>query len=288
LKTVLRWIGYLVGAVVALIVILIAGVYFNYNRILNTVQPNPVPQMTVSSTPALVARGAYMAAAMPGCGGCHSSNPAANPPVLDGGKIDAAPLAVFYPPNLTPGGPLKDWSDGEVVRAIREGVGKDGKPLLLMPSHNLKNLSDEDVQALVAYLRSQPAVSTPTPEHNVMFLGVMLIGSGQFPPSNQPSVASVTAPPMAPTAEYGRYLVNATDCRDCHGPKLDGTGTPPGPPPGPSLVIVKGWTEEQFIKTIREGVDPSGHQLSDEMPWKEYGRATDNDLKAIYAYLRSL
>jgi mono/diheme cytochrome c family protein len=77
-------------------------------------------------------------------------------------------------------------------------------------------------------------------------------------------------------------------CRTCHGPALDAQNIPEGPPPGPNLRVVKGWSKEQFLRAIREGVDPSGKRLSEEMPWREYGRGTDDDLRAIYAYLKSL
>ena len=82
---------------------------------------------------------------------------------------------------MTPGGPLKDWSDGEIVRAIREGLDRDGRPLLIMPSDAFHHLSDDDVQNLVAYLRSQPAVQHATPARDMNLLGLILVGAGLFP-----------------------------------------------------------------------------------------------------------
>jgi mono/diheme cytochrome c family protein len=201
---------------------------------------------------------------------------------------DLEPLGKFYGPNLTPGGHLKDWSDGEIVRAIREGISKDGRPLIVMPSLNFKNMPDEDVEAVVAYLRSQPAVEGEKPRSEPNFLATMLLGSGQVALSNQPPVRDVKGPPRGPTAEYGKYLATIGDCFVCHGAALDGQGQPMGAPKGPSLRIVKGWTEEQFFRTFREGVDPSGHQLADTMPWKQYGRGTDEDLKALYEFLKTV
>jgi mono/diheme cytochrome c family protein len=78
----------------------------------------------------------------------------------------------------------------------------------------------------------------------------------------------VAAPPKGPTVEYGQYIVSFQDCRDCHG--KDFTGGKPPAPVGPDLHLIKGWTQEQFIKTIRTGVDPSGHQLKPTMPWQTY------------------
>ncbi len=105
--------------------------------------------------------------------------------------------------------------------------------------------------------------------------------------SVQPPVRDVTAPPRGPTAAYGGYLVETSGCTACHGPLLDGQNIPPGPPPGPSLRVVQGWTEAQFIRTLREGVDPTGHQLAETMPWRQFGRGTDDDLRALYAYLQT-
>jgi mono/diheme cytochrome c family protein len=115
-----------------------------------------------------------------------------------------------------------------------------------------------------------------------------LIGTARIPLSSQAPVGSVTSAPRGPTVEYGAHLADIGGCRTCHGPALDAQNIPQGPPPGPSLRVVKGWTEEQFLRTLREGVDPSGKRLSEQMPWRQYGRGTDDDLRAIYAYLKSL
>lgn len=157
-----------------------------------------------------------------------------------------------------------------------------------MPSAEYRHLSDEDARAIVAYLRSQPAVSTEAMPRRLTLLGTMLVGAGLFELSDQAPVQGVTAPPRGPTAEYGAYLTDVSGCRTCHGPALDAQDIREGPPPGPNLRVVKGWTEKQFVRTMREGIDPSGRRLSDAMPWREYGRGTDDDLRALYVYLRSL
>src|SRR5262245_23556798 len=259
-------------------------VYLNGQRQLNQPFDNPVPNVTVASTPEQVARGHYLVRSFGGCVGCHASNLSADPPLLDGRHLDdLAALGDFYGPNLTPGR-LSSWSDGEIVRAIREGVSQDGRGLMIMPSENFRHLSDADVQAIVAFLRSQPAVQTETPPLEPNFLGAMLLGSGQVGSTRQPPVGSVGAPPRGPSAEYGAYLVSVAGCGACHGANLDGENIPAGPPKGPSLRTVKGWTEQQFIQALRTGMTPPGHQLSDLMPWKEYGQGTDDDLRALYAF----
>jgi mono/diheme cytochrome c family protein len=239
----------------------------------------------VAAAPEQIERGKHLATVS--CAACHSPN---GELPLSGGKNLAQdtglPLGDLYPPNLTPAGELTGWSDGEILRAIREGVHKSGRPLLVMPAQNLRNLSDEDVQAVVAYLRSQPAVQHETPPMNPSLLAVILTGAGIVEFNVRPVTGPVIAPPKGPTKEYGQYIVSFQDCRDCHGKDLTG-GKPPAPV-GPSLRVIAGWTQEQFIKTIRTGVDPSGHALKEVMPWKTYAKMDDIELAAVYAYLHDL
>jgi mono/diheme cytochrome c family protein len=186
---------------------------------------------------------------------------------------------------------LKDWSDGEIIRAVREGIHKNGRPLVIMPADAFHNLSDADVQALVAYLRSQPAVQHDTPEINVSVIGALVIATGAPLQTNQPPITQpIVAPAPGVTVEYGKHLASIMGCQSCHGADLAG-GTPGfGPPPGPNLtVLVPKWSEADFLKTLKTGVDPTGKTLSDEMPWKEYAvTLTDDEFKAIFAYMKGL
>ena len=287
--TAFRIVGFVIGGLIALVVIVVAGLYLNLVRIRTTQYTNPVANVSVARTPDQVARGQYMATAFPGCAGCHSSNASASPPILDGGHVAGLdPLGSFNAPNLTPGGPTKDWTDGQIIRAIREGIDRDGHPIALMPAADYHNLSDDDVQSVVAYLRSQPAVQKDSAGVSFGFLGTMLTSTGRFPLSNQPPAGAVTAPPRGPTGAYGKYLVSITGCTTCHGPALDAQNIPPGPPPGPSLRSVKSWSDAEFIATLRTGIDPAKHQLGEAMPWRQFGQGTDDDLKAIYQYVISL
>jgi len=257
---------------------------------LNVAQAAPPSSVKVQASPEQVTRGQQIANI---CSGCHST---ANKLPLDGAPANfiegGLPAGVIQPPNLTPTGPLKDWTDGEIMRAIRDGVDKNGRPLLIMPSDQFHNMSDGDVQALVAFLRSQPPVAHDTPPTNLNTIGALLIGAGLFPTSAQPPTTQpVNAPPRAATAEYGKYLVDMIGCRACHGPDLGGgTANQFGPPAGPNLTaIVPKWSDADFIKTIRTGTDPSGHKLADAMPYAAISAATtDDDLKGIYLYLKSV
>src|SRR3954452_17440228 len=133
LKRVLRIVGLILGALVVVIVVAVGGIWLNGQRLLSQRHTNPVQAVTVAGAPDEIARGAYLVTAFPGCAACHSTNSAAERPILDGQPFtEIAALANLYAPNLTPGGPLKDWSDGEIIRAIREGIDRDGHALFLM------------------------------------------------------------------------------------------------------------------------------------------------------------
>ena len=250
---------------------------------------SPPQALKVEGTPDQIARGKHITSMF--CVGCHGQND--QPPLTGGNDLAAGiafPLGSMISVNLTPAGPLKGWSDGEVLRVLREGVGPDGHRLAIMGGQQSRHLSDEDLHAVIVYLRSQQPVvnDTPQPPDNLNTLALFMLGAGLVP-VEPPVTGAVTAPPKAPTAEYGEYIVSFSDCHFCHGPLLDGVGgSPLIPQKAPSLRVVKGWTIDQFTKTLRTGFDPSGHQLSTVMPWKTIGQMDDEELGALYAYLKSL
>ncbi len=292
--SILMWPAMILSGLLALVLLLVLLVgLFGFFQTLRP-QSNPVAQVKVEGTSAQLARGQQLAAL---CIGCHSST---GKLPLDGGKDNFAnfpggpSLGVIYPPNLTPAGEVKDWSDGELIRAIREGVHKSGRGLLIMPSVTFHNMSDADVQSLVAYLRSQPAVTNnpnaDAPSNGLNLIGALFIGGGLFPTSVQePITQPIVAPPPGVSADYGRYLVSFAGCRDCHGERLTG-GAGGFAPAGPNLAaIVPKMTEEQFVQLIRTGTAPESRKISDEMPWKDYSSLfSDDDLKAVFAYLKDL
>ncbi|MCE7981506.1 MAG: cytochrome c [Caldilinea sp. CFX5] len=283
----LKWSGVTVAGLLTLLGLLavalpLVGLY----RLHRPTAP-PAPDIQLAHTPAQVTRGERLAYL---CVQCHSSSGALP---LDGASADITEggLGALYPTNLTPGGPLQTWTDGEIGRAIREGIHQSGRTLLLMPSHQYHVMSDDDVTALVAYLRSQPVVTRQTPPTELNLLGAAVVGVGIFPISRQPPItAPVAAPPVGPTAEYGAYLTRLSGCDACHGEGLRG-GDDPFTPIGPHLPAMIGqWDAGQFISTIRSGVDPYGRTLNGElMPWPDYAKAfSDEELTAIYTYIGSL
>ncbi|CAG0953315.1 Nicotinate dehydrogenase subunit B [Anaerolineales bacterium] len=282
-----KWVGSILGGLLSVFVGLVCiaatvGLVKAYSP-----RTAPVPDLKVAGTPQQIERGKHIADAF--CTSCHSANKEL--PLTGGvdlGKDFPMPLGAFVSSNLTPAGPLKDWSDGEIFRALRNGVDPDGRWLFVMSNFRGRNLSDEDLQALIAYLRSQPAVEneTPNPPDQPGLLGLTLLGVGMLPAGQPPITDAIVAPPRGPTAEYGEYILSYQDCRDCHGENLLGGVEGQLAPFGPNLKLVKGWTQEQFISTLRTGVDPFDHKLDPEkMPWKSIGRMDDEELTAMYLYL---
>ena len=280
-----RWIGGLLAGLVTLILALVTIVAVIGFIKLYTPASNPAPDIQVAKNSDQIARGAKLANI---CATCHST---AGRPPLDGGTNNyMGPLGSLYPPNLTPAGPLKDWSDGQIFRAVREGVDNTGRPLLVMPSDQFHIMSDADVQALVAYLRSQPADPHETPPVSPNLLGAVIIGLGVFPTSQQPSITQPLVAPPDGTAGHGQYLVGISGCRVCHGADLTG-GNPAGfTAVGPNLtVLIPKWSQADFVQEMRTGIDPTGHVLSDQMPWKQFSAAFgDGELGDIYKYLHGL
>jgi mono/diheme cytochrome c family protein len=220
------------------------------------------------------------------CSGCHSTTGTLTGG-LDVAKDLPVPIGSFVSSNLTPAGQLSHWSDGDIFRAIRNGVDRNGNWLIIMSYTNAGKLSDDDTKAVIAYIRSLPAAGRQTddPPDHLNLLGVTMLGAGMLPQGKPVSTGIVTAPPRVPGLQYGEYILSYQDCRACHGDKL--TGGVPGQlaPLGPDLNLVKGWKFEEFVATMRTGVDPNGHELGKQMPWRPVGRMADEDLRSIYEYL---
>lgn len=269
------------AAVTAVSVIMIVGLFKLHAR------SAPDPDLKVASTPEQIQRGQAISDGF--CSACHSKTGTLTGG-LDIGEHFPIPIGTFVSSNLTPAGRLSRWSDGDIFRAIRNSIDGDGRWLVIMSYTNSGKLSDDDIQAVIAFIRSLPAAGkqTPNPPDHLNLLGVMMLGAGMLPQGKPVSTGIVTAPPKSPTLQYGEYILSYQDCRSCHGDKL--TGGVPGQlgPLGPDLNLVKRWKLEEFITTMRTGVDPNGHELSKQMPWQPIGRMGDEELRAVYEYLTQL
>jgi mono/diheme cytochrome c family protein len=293
MSRVFKWIG-LGGAIFfSLLAVLLTVVYAKGTMDINSSFSVEPKQIAVPTDAAAIARGNHLAHAVSACVGCHGDNLGGNTMIHD------EMIGLVEAPNLTTGhgGVGGTYTDADFVRAIRHGVGKDGRGLLIMPSKAFSSLSDEDLGAVIAYVRSVPPVDNETEPIHIKPFGRLLAAMGAFGDVVSAKVidhdaqrpVSVAA---AVTPQYGGYLVDVADCHACHGADLSGGQSgEPGAPPAPDLTPggeLQDWTEADFITALRTGVAPGGRQLSDYMPWKEYGKMTDNELKAVWAYLRSL
>jgi mono/diheme cytochrome c family protein len=293
MRKVLKWIGIVLGALVGLIVLAVIAVLTISGARINKRYDVAVERITIPTDEESIARGEYLAHAVAVCAACHGDN-------LGGGEfINDPALGTIYTSNLTAGegGVGATFSDEDWVRVLRHGVGPDGKSVIVMPSQRFTVMSDEDLGALLAYLKTVPPVDNVTPEPSLGPLGRVL-------PLIEPSVlpASIinqdgprpTAPEPGVTAEYGKYLVTLGTCQDCHGPDLNGAPSmEPGALPGANLTPggeLANWTAEDFVQTMHTGTTPDGRVLAGDMAEavEYYGQQTDDDLAAIFAYLQTL
>ena len=280
LRVVLRLVLTLVVLVLAILCIL----YVRGVTLANGKVQRRVPAFTAAGDSASLARGAHIADIA--CAACHAPS-LAGP---DSAMIDAPMFAVVHPPNLTPGGPLHGASDGQMARAIREGVSLDDRRLFIMPSGAFHRMSDADLAAVIGYLKSLPPITHETRPRKIGPVAALLMAAGQIPsrlpdPIDQP----VVAPPRGATVEYGAYLSSIYGCKECHAADLHGVKASGGPPPGPDVVrVAHAVPYETFDNAVRHGVGSNGRQLSIEMPWSFFAGMDDDEVQALYAYIKSL
>lgn len=309
----------LLAVVVGLVILAAAGgltyLYAKFPAV-----PPADPAFTIDSTPELVARGEYLAKHVAVCMDCHTerdftrfAGPIKHDELGAGGEMfdfaNSGVPGVLYARNITPFA-MGTWTDGELLRAVTAGVSRDGTPLFpLMPYPNYGQMARDDVMALLAYVRSLAPLERHVPERSLdvpMNLIVRTI----------PSPATFgTRPSPSDRVAYGRYLVRAASCSDCHTP-IDSRGQPlPGrafaggfqfrTTAGYRAVTanitpdadtgIGQWTEQQFINKFKGFEGPDDRVLTDEeqrqntvMPWRMYAGMTREDLGAIYAYLWTL
>jgi cytochrome c553 len=234
-----------------------------------------------------VAEGQHLAETY-GCVDCHGGNLAGTM------LLDGMPFARVPAPNLTSGRAGGALSDEEWELAVRHGIGTDGRALLIMPSAEYVYLSDDDLAAIVAYVRTLPALTDTLPERAFGPVGRTLIALGQLPFQTDlmhEDARHLPPPEKAPTREFGFYLSRL--CTGCHGTDLAGAPpSQPDAPPGANLTPAGNlgrWTYEQFVQTLRTGRTPEGKELNPQfMPWTAIGRANETELRALWTYLTSL
>jgi mono/diheme cytochrome c family protein len=303
----------LFAVVVALIVLLCVAIsatvgwrpFFGPNA-------RPLTSKKFEVTPERLARGNYVFNSLSGCSDCHSEHGDGSfgQPIVAGmtgaGQvmdIDGLPGRIVAP-NLTPDGDTGSgtWSDDQLARAIREGIGHDGRALFpIMPYQHFRGMSDEDVASVVVYIRSLPAVHHRLPDTEIIFPVKYLIRNVP-----EPLDTAVAAPDPKDQMKYGAYLVNLASCSDCHTPADDKGNPLPGLDfAGGEVFKGKGfgpvatanitpdasgisyYDEAMFKEMMRTG-SVGARGLSPIMPYGFYKGLVDEDLKAIFGNLKAM
>ena len=290
MKRFLKWFFIVVAGVIGLLLVVILIVYLvGQSRINGTyeVAAHSIPELPPDST--VLARGAHLAT-ISFCHECHGER-------FEGRTlVDDGAFGLIAASNLTAGegGVGGEYDTDDFERAIRHGVASDGRMILAMASNYFHRYSDDDIAALIAYVKSARPVDNAVPERQMGPIAKLLVGAGQYVPavlSIDHEEAHVPAPPVGPTAAYGEYLSQITHCGDCHGPDLKGQ-TIEGPPPGPDITQTGNpgqWTDTDFYTVLRTGSTPDGRVLDPSiMPWPQLATLTDTEMQAIWVYLKTL
>lgn len=282
MRLLLKWTGIILGG---LFLLMLAISYFKSEQIIHQRYDFQVEAAALpAADSALRARGDRLAGVY-GCRECHG-------PDLSGQVVaDAAPFR-FVAPNLTPAGIGGRYTRADWVRALRHGVGLDGRPLAVMPSSEYNQISDKDLAALLAYLEELPPVDHALPATKVRLPGRFLLTFGAADDLFAVRRIDHNAPPpaelqTAPTPAYGAYLYRSM-CVDCH--RKDLQGGPHSDPivdPVPALTATADWSGEDFSRALRQGLRPFGAPLDPRrMPWKAFQYLTDDEVQALHAYLQ--
>jgi mono/diheme cytochrome c family protein len=270
----------------------------------------PYPDVQASRDPAVLERGRYLVEGPAHCGECHAKKdpPAVSHqgrPLIGGGKFEL-PIGTFYIPNITPDidTGIGRYTDRELARLFRFGIKPNGQ--MALPFMPYANMSDDDLRAIISYLRVQKPVRHELPQHDVNPLGKLVLAFVLAPKG--PTGPIKKSIPAEATPAYGNYLAHDVgNCVMCHtkvdkrsgafagpifggGAEFDahGNGTKkylsPNLTPDPRWGWLYGWDEVSFVARFR-----AGRLHSDSpMPWEAFQGMTDDDLRALYRYFKTL
>ncbi|HEX7051842.1 MAG TPA: cytochrome c [Longimicrobiales bacterium] len=288
----LKRLAILGGGPCVVLVLAVGGIYGFSAMALRKSYDITISPVLVRPDSATVAHGRHIAVAITKCADCHG-------PDLGGEvMVDDPALGRIVASDLTRGrgGIADEYTDPDFVRAIRHGVRKDGMPIPAMPSREYYSLNDADLGAPIAYLRSLPPVDRQLPETRLGLVGrgLVLFAGAHLLPATGIDHDGPRPEAVAPgvTVEYGEYLAVTGGCVGCHGPGLSGgpiPGTPPDFPPATNIAPagIGEWTEADFFRSLRQGIRPDGRVIDPAMPWANVGQMTDDEIRALWMYLRS-
>ena len=310
MKVLMKVLG---GIVLVVLVLLIAGLIYLFVALPSV---GDAADLTIDATPELIERGKYLANHVTVCIDCHStrdmnyySGPIVPGTEGQGGQVIPDPAGTFYPSNITPTA-LGDWTDGEIARAITAGVRKDGEPLFpMMPYPVYRSLAEEDVEAIVAYLRTLTPIEHEVPRSELNFPLNLIVRTIPKPYEPQPR------PSASDTLAYGKYLTTVSGCHFCHTPIDDMGQALPGMDFAggmefrfsPERVVrsanitpaentgIGAWEKAYFIGRFKEYADSTNSHISvakdgdnTVMPWTMYAGMTLEDLTSISRYIDSV
>ena len=305
-----RWKKTVLITLLIIVVTLSVGITFTVGwRPIIGAKKRPLTDRTFEATPQRLGRGKYLVDGVLGCFGCHTdadwSKPGA-PPVAgregSGHVWSDQDMPWLVAPNITPDKETGagNWSDDTLARSIREGIGHDGRALFpIMPYRNYRDLSDEDLASVIAYLRTMPPVRNQLPTTKMPFPLNYLI---QNVP--QPVNAPVPQPDQSMPEARGAYLVKMGSCADCHTPQEKGQPMPGmdfaggfllHEPKGdvvsanitPAASGIGYYNEATFIQAMRTG-KVGARPLHYSMPFYFFGKMTDQDLASVFAFLKTV
>jgi cytochrome c553 len=291
LRRLLRWAPRALMALVGIFVVGAGVAYAVSERKLARTYDTTVSPFTLPTDSASIARGEHLTRHVITCTLCHGQD-------LGGAVYSTDPaVGTVAGPNLTRGrgGVGPDYTAMDYARAIRRGVRRDGRSLMVMPSEVFTHLSQEDLGAVIAFLQQVPPVDREVPRSGFGPVGRALFAAGKMNIMVAGKTPRITPPESVPrdaTPAYGKYLADISGCHGCHGYGLSGGAVagPPGLPPASNLTPagIGHWTEADFARVLRDGKRPDGSPVDRFMPWEVYRGMTDAEIRALWSYLRSV
>lgn len=275
MKRILKWLGIGIGSMAALVLCAAAYLFIASQRVVARTYDVPLSTFNAPSDRESVRKGERLATIY-GCNNCHGKN-------MEGTVMyDEPGIARFNAPNLTQ--VVKDYTDAQLERLIRHGVKLDGTSTWIMPSTMFSELSDEDLGAITAYVRSVPQRDGLGRETTIRVLGRIGILTGQFKPhaAQIDPLKQAVAPDTTDPMSHGRYLV-MTACSECHGANLQGSSIVHAP----SLVVAAAYSESDFRHLMSAGVGVGNRNLGlmTQMGQVRFSSFTDAEVSAIRVYL---
>ncbi len=277
MTTALRWLGYLLAAVLLLALLAAAWIWIASARILGAT-PEAHPERLVRPSAALQSDAPRQLKVL-GCISCHGEG-------LRGRLMFSEPnVAEVHAPNLTL--IAAKANDQQLARGIRQGIGADGRPLLVMPSAQYARLGDAEVAALVAAIRELPRGGVQTPAISLGPIGRLGVATGKFPvqPAQVEHYRNNMPADLGPHLAAGRKMA-MVNCAECHGPAFTGGEPKPGTK-APDLAIVGAYDLPAFRALMRDGVAPGGKKLGlmRDVARNDFRHFTDEEIAAIHAYM---